>query len=127
MKNLFFLLFITSFLAGSCQQNSHSTSSSQHQVLASKEFNNKLKSLSGAQLVDVRTSEECAAGKIGNARNIDFYASDFSQKIMSLDPKKPVFIYCKGGVRSAKAAQIMKSKGFKEIYELSGGYDSYTR
>jgi phage shock protein E len=34
-------------------------------------------------------------------------------------------IYCAAGGRSAKAAALMQSLGFKKVYELKGGYRNW--
>ena len=73
------------------------------------------------QLVDVRTPSEFSEGYISYAENINVMASDFEQKIQKLDKEKPVYIYCRSGQRSNKAAQKMKELGFEEIYDLEGG------
>lgn len=80
-----------------------------------------------AQLIDVRTSEEYSGGHIGNAKNIDFNGPDFKAKMAKLDKNKPVLVYCQGGVRSAKAAAVLKEMGFKEVYDLQGGYGSWKK
>ena len=36
-----------------------------------------------------------------------------------------LFVYCAAGKRSAKAAEILKEKGFKEVYQLKGGLDAW--
>jgi rhodanese-related sulfurtransferase len=74
-----------------------------------------------SQIVDVRTAEEFAGGHIANAVNMDVTSDDFDSKIQSLDTEKPVMVYCKSGGRSAKAASILKEKGFKNVYDLDGG------
>lgn len=77
------------------------------------------------QLIDVRTAQEVAAGKIGDATNIDFYASDFKDQIAKLDKSKRTLIYCASGGRSGNTAQMMKSMGFKEVYDLQGGFKGW--
>lgn len=91
-----------------------------NKVVPAKEFKAMLDG--DIQLIDVRTSQEVAAGKIGDASNIDFYASDFKDQIAKLDKNKRTLIYCASGGRSGNAAQMMKSMGFKEVYDLQGGY-----
>jgi rhodanese-related sulfurtransferase len=139
MKN-FILLFMFSigFMSISCQTTSQKTNENGNtenvtaesklisEVLAPDAFIAKLKSSNGGQLVDVRTPEEYTAGNIENAQNIDFYADDFKSKITALDKSKPVFVYCRSGGRSAKAANMFKEAGFKEIYDLQGGYMNYS-
>lgn len=77
-------------------------------------------------VVDVRTPEELSSGVIPNALNIDFRATDFEQKIGSLDKSKTYLVYCASGVRSAKAAELMKSKGFASVSTLEGGTNAWS-
>ncbi|MEL6922665.1 MAG: rhodanese-like domain-containing protein [Bacteroidota bacterium] len=88
-------------------------------------FAQKLASLPNAQLVDVRTPEECAGGMIEKAINHNFYDDDFKDKMLGLDKEQPVMVYCKAGGRSAKALSLLKGLGFKEIYDLQGGYTAW--
>ena len=73
------------------------------------------------QLVDVRTQEEFAESHIGKALNVCITDDDFKEKAAQLNKEKPVYVYCKGGGRSAHAAIILKEMGFKEIYDMQGG------
>ena len=95
-----------------------------NQVLPAKDFKAKL-SVKNVQLVDVRTANEYNGGKIENATNIDFYGSVFKTQIEKLDKSKPVMVYCASGGRSGNAAAMMKSMGFKEVYDLKGGYNGW--
>lgn len=78
------------------------------------------------QLVDVRTPEEYAEGHIEDSELIDVKSDDFSEKIQHLDKDQPVYVYCRSGKRSQKAAEIMKELGFKEIIDLDGGYEAWS-
>lgn len=73
-------------------------------------------------LLDVRTPSEFAEGHIENARNLDFSASAFEAEIDKLDKEQTVFLYCAIGVRSTKAANLLRKKGFKHVFDLDGGY-----
>ena len=73
-------------------------------------------------LLDVRTPSEFAEGHIENARNLDFSASAFEAEIDKLDKEQTVFLYCAIGVRSTKAANLIRKKGFKHVFDLDGGY-----
>ena len=76
-------------------------------------------------LLDVRTPEEFDAGHLPNAININWFDSNFQQQIKEVVAKdKPVYVYCKVGGRSAKAAQKLEALGYK-VTDLSGGYDAY--
>lgn len=77
---------------------------------------------SDIQLVDVRTPEEYAEGKINNAMNIDVTSDNFEERVSnSLKKDSPVYLYCRSGGRSVIASKILINKGF-EVYNLEGGY-----
>ena len=78
------------------------------------------------QLVDVRTLREYRSGHISKALNMDvFQQSSFRDAAEKLDRDKPVYLYCRSGSRSRKAARILIDMGFGQIYDLKGGYMSW--
>ena len=81
--------------------------------------------LEDVQVIDVRTAKEYEEIRIVNSQNIDFKSPTFDQDILKLDKEKPVILYCKGGSRSAKCAQKLKSAGFEKIYDLDGGISKW--
>lgn len=91
-------------------------------VLTPIEFQDALLNNNDIHLVDARTTAEFEEGHIQNAVNIDVLETDFITKAEKLDLQKPVYVYCRSGKRSAKAALILKEVGFKEIYDMQGGY-----
>ena len=78
-------------------------------------------------LLDVRTDREFAMGHIRGAAQIDFYRDDFQAELAKLDPNVPVYVYCRSGNRSGQAAKMMKSMGFKTVYNLEGGMGAWAR
>ena len=92
-------------------------------VLAPQDFDNKYKATENAILLDVRTPEEIAGGKIAKAENI-VWDDSFADKLSSLE-HKPMFVYCGSGIRSAKAAAVLKQKGYADVYELEGGIKAW--
>ena len=92
--------------------------------VSAEEFNELIASGNG-QLLDVRTAGEYAGGHINDAMNIDFWGDDFESRLEELDKNKPVYVYCQSGGRSGKAMKKMKEKGFKEVYNLKGGYGKW--
>jgi rhodanese-related sulfurtransferase len=75
-----------------------------------------------AVLLDVRTEDECNQGIIENSINIDIHkGQEFIDAIEALDKNKNYYIYCRSGVRSAKACEIMNELGFENTYNLLGG------
>lgn len=75
------------------------------------------------QLVDVRTPNEYQGGHIGNAINIDFFNPvKFEKSFATLNKEMPLYIYCRSGSRSKKAAKKLLNMGFSKIFDLKGGY-----
>lgn len=73
-----------------------------------------------AYLVDVRTPEEFAGGHLQHATNINYNSPDFKSQISKLDKSKPVYLYCRSGNRSGKAADSLKALGFTTFYNIGG-------
>lgn len=55
------------------------------------------------QVLDVRTPEEFNESFIHKSQNICVTQDDFKEKVKRLDKNKPVYLYCKSGIRSTKA------------------------
>ena len=73
-------------------------------------------------ILDVRTLEEINAGYIPNSTFIDYYDKNFENKINLIDPSKKIYTLCKSGGRSVKAAEILSKNGFRNVYNLEGGF-----
>ncbi len=71
-------------------------------------------------ILDVRTADEFRGGHIGNAINIDHYATGFRERLGKLDKTKTYLVYCRSGRRSVAAARTMQSLGFTNIYRIAG-------
>lgn len=71
----------------------------------------------GAKLVDVRSPGEHAGGHIEGSVNVP--VGDLSSRLSELgDKEKPIVVYCASGMRSASAASMLRSAGFKEVHDL---------
>ncbi len=77
------------------------------------------------QLLDVRTVEEFAVGRIAYAKNIDVNQPDFMEKaVPALDKTKKVYVYCHSGRRSLRAANMLAREGFS-VVNLAGGITAW--
>jgi thioredoxin len=114
-----FAIALLAILFNSC--GSEQTNSTTKTNLSAIEFAEKLKEMSTATIIDVRTIDEFSKGHLANALNYDWNENEFDKQIAPLDKSKPVFIYCLSGGRSSSAASKMRSEGFKTVYELDGG------
>ncbi len=90
--------------------------------LAVDAFNQKLTATPQGQVLDVRTPDEYAQGHLAKSQNLDVKDPIFVQKLVTLDKNKPVFVYCLSGGRSGKAAKLLVENGFKEVYDMQGGF-----
>ena len=73
-------------------------------------------------LIDVRKPEEFVEGHLPNAININVLADDFADKMENIKKKETVYLYCKSGIRSTKATKILDTLGYKNIFNLDGGF-----
>lgn len=121
MQKLTILFFSILFLIA-CGQNK-----SGYLSMDAIQFNQKLENTKNVQLIDVRTPEEFANSKIGDAINLNYYDSDFEAQLKKLDTNKPLFVYCKSGGRSSGAVAQILDLGFTEVYELQGGIMAWER
>ena len=64
-------------------------------------------------LVDVRTPEEFAQGNVKNSINIPI--TELENNLSKLEGKKNIVVFCKAGIRAAKAEKILKDKK-KNVY-----------
>lgn len=63
-------------------------------------------------IVDVRTAEEFAAGHLEGAVNIPLNATDFHERIKSLDQYSDFILHCGTGARADRVVDIMAEQGF---------------
>ena len=85
----------------------------------------KLANAGKGTILDVRTPKEYAEGHVNGSVNMNYFDKDFKDQVGKVDKAKPVYVYCHSGGRSSKAMNIMKSQGFKTIYNLTGGYAAW--
>ena len=52
---------------------------------------------------------------------------EFPKYLNKLDKKKPVAMFCTGGIRCEKASVYLQEKGFKNVFQLKGGILNYLR
>ena len=97
------------------------------QRLTFSEFKEQI-AAEGVQLLDVRAAEEFASGTIVGAKLADVRRMDFKERINTMvDLQKPIYLFCHSGIRSLNAARMLESMGAVEIYDLNGGYVSWSQ
>lgn len=69
---------------------------------------------SGAQIVDVRSPQEFAAGHAEGSLNIPL--PDLSQRLAELDRNRWQVLCCASGARSAMACRQLRRAGFAQVF-----------
>ncbi|WP_284140560.1 MULTISPECIES: rhodanese-like domain-containing protein [unclassified Virgibacillus] len=92
------------------------------QHITSQEAKNKFKDKQ-IQFVDVRTPGEYRANHRKPFKNIPL--SNLSAQTKNLDKSKEVVVICQSGMRSMKAAKILKKQGFEKISNVKGGMNAW--
>lgn len=75
------------------------------------------------QILDVREPGESQISDIDGALHIRLV--DLQGRIAELDPEKELVVYCRSGVRSMKAINILKKAGYKKVHNLKGGINAW--
>lgn len=115
------LLLSVALMTWSCQ-----TSAQTEYRLSPVAFEEKLQDKT-VQILDVRTAGEFKSGYIDQAMQANWLdKKEFEERTRHLDKSRPVMIYCASGVRSAEAADLLRSNGYK-VYELTGGLNKWKR
>ena len=71
------------------------------------------------RIIDVREPNEYQINRIPGSALIPL--GDVPKRYGELNPDEELVVHCKSGVRSAKAADFLRSVGFKRVLNLKGG------
>jgi hydroxyacylglutathione hydrolase len=74
-------------------------------------------------VLDVREAGEVAAGAMEHSVRIPL--GQLPTRTKELDPNMRVVVHCKSGYRSSIAASILRHAGFRDIANLTGGFDAW--
>ena len=83
------------------------------------ELKQKLERGDKVKILDVREPNEYQINRIPGATLIPL--GDVARRYAELDPEEEMVVHCKMGGRSAKAADFLRSVGFKNVRNLTGG------
>ncbi|WP_286977178.1 MBL fold metallo-hydrolase [Pseudomonas sp.] len=72
------------------------------------------------QVLDVRSPQEVAAGRVPGARHI--FVAHLADRLNELDPDKTTATYCGSGYRASIAASILKKAGFCDVANVPGSW-----
>ena len=83
----------------------------------------KAKEKDDIAVLDVREPGEVALGAIENSVRIPL--GSLASRTNELDPAKLIVVHCQGGYRSSIATSILRRAGFRDIANLTGGFDAW--
>lgn len=90
--------------------------------LSQEEWVSQFEADTNGVILDVRTEDECDQGIIEGSINFDIHkGQEFVDAVADLDKSKNYYVYCRSGMRSAKACEIMNENGIENTYNLLGG------
>jgi rhodanese-related sulfurtransferase len=128
---IFIFLFVVLAVIG-CKSTSHDmpqTDQNASIVNFAKDISiaeaNALIAVNEVVVVDVRTPEEIADGKLDGALEIDFNGDNFLAEFQKLDKDKTYLLYCRSGNRSGQAMDLLAKNGYNKLYNMLGGYTKW--
>ena len=122
MKKVFLLILLTTTLLSATAQETKRI-----ELLNPLQFEQAIDD-KNVQLIDIRTPLEYAEEHIEGSVNIDFLSQEsFKTAVQKLDKTKALYIYCRSGARSEKAAKQLQGLGFDLIYDLRGGFLNWNK
>ena len=74
-------------------------------------------------LIDVRDPEEYEEGHIEKSILIPLHT--LAERIKGIKKDKVLITYCRTGVRSKNAAEMLKEMGYIKVSHLEGGYEAW--
>jgi rhodanese-related sulfurtransferase len=95
------------------------------QEIAPEELKRRLDGREPVVLLDVREDWEVQLCALDNAVHIPLPEVEF--RAGELRPEDEVIVYCHQGVRSAAVADYLWGLGFRKVWNLAGGLDSWAR
>jgi rhodanese-related sulfurtransferase len=92
---------------------------------ASPDEGKKMVAEDGVRLIDVRTPQETSRGILPGALLIPVQNLEERCAEIPKDGKKTL-VYCAGGERSAAACEFLSGQGYVNLYNLGGGFMSWS-
>ncbi len=89
--------------------------------ISAEEFATRLKK-KNLHVIDVRKPEEFRVEHVENAENIPLDL--LNNHLAAIPTEEEVYLYCAGGYRSMIATSILKSRGWDNVIDVSGGFKS---
>ncbi len=76
------------------------------------------------KVIDVRDPDEYQIAHIDGVPQIPL--ASLPQRFTELDPNQQIYLHCKSGMRSMKALQFLRERGFKYVKSVKGGINAWS-
>jgi hydroxyacylglutathione hydrolase len=76
------------------------------------------------QLLDVRRPNEYSGGHAPGFVSVPL--PHLEEELGKFDPARPIAVMCQGGYRSSAGTSILAKHGFKNVYNVVGGFSAWT-
>ena len=88
--------------------------------ISAEAFAERIKVQPDLEIIDVRREDEYAAGHPPGSKNLVLdYINDHTDE---LDKNKTAYVHCAGGYRSMIFNSILRSRGYRNLVDIQGGY-----
>src|SRR5579884_2714931 len=76
-------------------------------------------------IIDVRETDEWEQGYIPGALHVSRGYLELNIEALVPDRRRPIVVYCAGGVRSALAARTLQEMGYEQVASMAGGFHEW--
>ena len=122
----FFMLFVA--LAGLCCASIEVSSANKYKTISAIKCDSLIKANAKNPdfvILDVRTPTVWLSDHLEGSICRNFYDGDFNAQLTALPKNKIYLLHCQSGGRSTPTLALMKSLNFVEVYEMSGGINTW--
>lgn len=92
-------------------------------ALTVRELHQRIQAGEPIQILDVRRPLEWEAGEVQGATHVPL--DRLARSLDSLVPNRPIAVHCKSGYRSSIATSLLEGAGFREVWNVTGGFDAW--
>jgi len=92
-------------------------------LITAQELSGRIQDNESITIIDARVTKQYQQSHVEGAVNLPHEI--LREKIDSVDKEKIIVTYCNKGVTGNAAQNILINKGFKRVYNLSGGHKNY--
>lgn len=93
------------------------------ELISPEELKNMINSNDEITIIDARVEKQYKEAHIENSVNIPH--ENIRDRVDELDKEKTIITYCNKGVTGNAVQNILINKGFKKVYNISGGHKNY--